>query len=228
MKRSEINKALKELEAMCKEYRFALPPFCDFTAEEWQNIGHEYDEVRECMLGWDITDFGMGDFNKLGLSLITIRNGNRSMADKYPKVYAEKILYLKEGQRCANHFHWHKTEDIINRGGGNLLVRVYNALENEDIDYESDVTIHTDGRTFTVPAGSQVKITPGESIHIQQYMYHDFEVEEGTGPILLGEVSQCNDDNCDNNFNPPVGRFPSIEEDEAPLYLLCNEYNKIF
>ena len=219
MKRSEINKALKELEAMCKEYRFALPPFCDFTAEEWQNIGHEYDEVRECMLGWDITDFGMGDFNKLGLSLITIRNGNRSMAEKYPKVYAEKILYLKEGQRCANHFHWHKTEDIINRGGGNLLVRVYNALENEDIDYESDVTIHTDGRTFTVPAGSQVKITPGESIHIQQYMYHDFEVEEGTGPILLGEVSQCNDDNCDNNFNPPVGRFPAIEEDEAPYRL---------
>ena len=224
MKRSEINAALKELEAMCQEYRFALPPFCHFTAEEWQNIGHEYDEVRECMLGWDITDFGMGDFNKLGLSLITIRNGNRAMGDKYPKVYAEKILYLKEGQRCANHFHWYKTEDIINRGGGNLLVRVYNALENEEIDYESDVTIHTDGRTYTVPAGTQVKVTPGESIHIQQYKYHDFAVEEGTGPILLGEVSQCNDDNCDNNFNPPVGRFPEIEEDEAPYRLLCNEY----
>ena len=224
MKRSEINAALKELEAMCKEYRFALPPFCDFTPEQWQNIGHEYDEVRDCMLGWDITDFGMGDFNKLGLSLITIRNGNRSMPNKYPKVYAEKILYLKEGQRCANHFHWHKTEDIINRGGGNLLVRVYNALENEEIDYESDVTIHTDGRTYKVPAGTQVKVTPGESIHIQQYMYPDFAVEEGTGPILLGEVSQCNDDNCDNNFNPPVGRFPEIEEDEAPYRLLCNEY----
>ena len=64
----------------------------------------------------------------------------------------------------------------------------------------------------------------GESIHVQQYLYHDFAVEEGTGPVLLGEVSQCNDDNTDNRFNPPVGRFPKIEEDEAPYRLLCNEY----
>ena len=49
---------------------------------------------------------------------------------------------------------------------------------------------------------------------MQQYLYHDFAVEEGTGPVLLGEVSQCNDDNTDNRFNPPVGRFPEIEEDE--------------
>ena len=94
MKRSEINKALKNLEDMCKKYSFSLPPFCHFTPEEWQTKGHEYDEVRDCMLGWDITDFGLGDFNKVGFSLITIRNGNRKMTDKYPKVYAEKLLYL--------------------------------------------------------------------------------------------------------------------------------------
>ena len=91
MKRSEINKALKELEAMCSAYRFALPPFCHFTPEEWAQKGHEYDEVRDCMLGWDITDFGYGNFDKKGFSLITIRNGNRVMEDKYPKVYAEKL-----------------------------------------------------------------------------------------------------------------------------------------
>ena len=56
MKRSEINAALKELEAMVREYKFALPPFCHFTTEEWQTKGHEYDEVRDCMLGCDITD----------------------------------------------------------------------------------------------------------------------------------------------------------------------------
>ena len=147
MKRSEINVALKELEAMVNEYKFALPPFCHFTPEQWQEKGHEYDEVRDCMLGWDITDYGKGDFSKYGFSLITIRNGNRSMADKYPKVYAEKLLFLKEGQYALNHFHWYKTEDIINRGGGNVLIRVYNSLPNEEIDYESDVTVHTDGRT---------------------------------------------------------------------------------
>ena len=69
-------------------------------------------------------------------------------------------------------------------------------------------------------------MTPGESIFIPQYLYHDFSVEKGTSPVLLGEVSQCNDDNNDNRFNPPAGRFPKIEEDEEPLYLLCNEYPK--
>ena len=47
---------------------------------------------------------------------------------------------------AANHFHWYKTEDIINRGGGNCLIRVYNSLPNEEIDYESDVTVHCDAR----------------------------------------------------------------------------------
>ncbi len=81
MKRSEINKALREMEAMCREQRCWLPPFCSFTPEEWRTLGREY-----------------------------------------------------------------------------------------------------------------------------------------------GEVSQCNDDNTDNRFNPPVGRFPAIEEDEPPYRLLCNEY----
>ena len=224
MKRSEINKALRELEALCAKYHCYLPPFCHFTPEEWKTKGHEYDEIRDCSLGWDITDYGLGDFEKCGFSLITIRNGNRAMAHKYPKVYAEKLLYLKEGQYAPNHFHWFKTEDIINRGGGNVLIRVYNSLPNEELDLESSVTVHTDGYTRTVPAGSLIRLTPGESIHIQQGLYHDFQVEPGTGNVLLGEVSQCNDDHSDNRFLPPVGRFPAIEEDEAPYRLLCNEY----
>ena len=76
----------------------------------------------------------------------------------------------------------------------------------------------------TVPAGTQIRLRPGESLWVTQGMYHDFAVEKGTGAVLLGEVSQCNDDNTDNRFNPPVGRFPKIEEDEPPYRLLCNEY----
>ena len=97
MKRSEVNKALKKLEAMCEKYHCYLPPFCHMTPEDWKSAGHEYDEVRDCMLGWDITDYGLGNFDKFGFSLITIRNGNRAMEEKYPKVYAEKLLYLEEG-----------------------------------------------------------------------------------------------------------------------------------
>ena len=157
-------------------------------------------------LGWDITDYGQGNFDKIGFSLITIRNGSQTMREKYPKVYAEKLLYLKEGQYSPNHFHWSKMEDIINRGGGTLLIRVYNSLPDEEIDRESDVTVHMDGVTRTVPAGTQLRLEPG------------------TGAVLIGEVSQCNDDNTDNRFHPPVGRFPAVEEDEPPYRLLCNEY----
>ena len=224
MKRSRINAALREMEQMLREYRISLPPFCGFTPEQWQTLGHEYDEVRECMLGWDITDYGLGDFDRVGFSLITLRNGNRSMPDKYPKVYAEKLLYLREGQYAPNHFHWFKTEDIINRGGGNVLIRVYNSLPDEEMDLETLVTVYTDGKRGQVPAGSRVRLTPGESIYIPRRLYHDFTVEPGTGAVLLGEVSQCNDDNADNRFNPPVGRFPEIEEDEPPYRLLCGEY----
>ena len=224
MKRSEINKALKEMEEFIGRYRFALPPFCHFTPEEWKDKGHDYDEVRDNMLGWDITDYGLGDFNKTGFSLITIRNGNLAMRDKYTKTYAEKLLYLCVGQYAPMHFHWSKMEDIINRGGGNILIRVYNSTKDEKLDMTGDVCVYMDGRALSVPAGTQVRLTPGESISIQPYMYHDFSVEEGTGPVLLGEVSQCNDDNTDNRFLDSIGRFPAIEEDEPPYRLLCNEY----
>ena len=222
MKRSEINRALKEMEQMTAACRFALPPFCSFTPEQWAEKGHDYDEIRDNMLGWDITDFGMGDFDKVGFSLITLRNGNVSM-EKYAKPYAEKLLYIKENQSAAMHFHWSKMEDIINRGGGNVLIRVYNSAEDGQFA-DSDVTIHSDGREYRVAAGTQIKLCPGESITIYPYMYHDFELELGTGPVLLGEVSMCNDDKGDNRFYLPAGRFPEIEEDEQPYRLLCNEY----
>ena len=222
MKRSEINRALRDMEKMIDRCSFKLPPFCYFTPEEWKEKGHEYDEVRDNMLGWDITDFGMGDFDKVGFSLITLRNGNVFM-DKYTKPYAEKLLYMKEGQSAAMHFHWNKMEDIINRGGGNVLIGVYNADKEEGLA-DTDVLIHSDGREYTVPAGTQIRLRPGESITIQPRLYHDFHLEPGTGPVLLGEVSMCNDDNRDNRFYLPAGRFPVIEEDEPPLRLLCNEY----
>jgi hypothetical protein len=224
MKRSEINNALAEMEAFINEYRFALPPFCKFTPEEWKSKGNDYNEIRDNMLGWDITDYGLGDFGKVGFSLVTIRNGNTAMKDKYAKTYAEKLLYLREGQYAPMHFHWSKMEDIINRGGGNVLIRVYNTTPDEGLDENREVYVHKDGRKMSVPAGTQVRLMPGESITIQPYLYHDFSVEEGTGPVLLGEVSQCNNDNTDNRFLKPVGRFPAIEEDELPYRLLCNEY----
>jgi hypothetical protein len=57
-----------------------------------------------------------------------------------------------------------------------------------------------------------------------QRLYHKFWAERGKGKVLIGEVSAVNDDNKDNRFHKPIGRFPTIEEDEPPLHLLCSEY----
>ena len=54
MKRSEINKALKDMHDLIKKFHVSLPPFCEWTPEEWKTKGKEYDEIRDNMLGWDI------------------------------------------------------------------------------------------------------------------------------------------------------------------------------
>lgn len=222
MKRSEINKIIREFEALLGEYRFALPPFCHFTPEEWETKGHEYDEIRDNALGWDVTDYGEGNYDKLGLALITIRNGNVHNP-KYPKVYAEKIMMIKEGQISPNHFHWNKMEDIINRGGADVVFRLWNADRgNEGKLLDTPVEIFSDGRRYTVPAGSEIVLKPGQSLTLYPYYYHEFTVRGGVS--LVGEVSMTNDDNTDNRFYEPIGRFPTVEEDEPAYRLLCTEY----
>ena len=220
MKRSELNKIMKNAVEFIDKMNFKLPPFAFWSPEEWAQKGHEYDEIRDNMLGWDITDFGSGDFLKIGLLMFTIRNGNFN-DPQYVKPYAEKLLIVEDGQITPYHFHWSKMEDIINRGGADLIVKVYNSTEDGRFA-DTDVDIYMDGRHFTVAAGSTVRLKSGESITLQTGMYHSFWAEGGK--VLLGEVSKVNDDRVDNRFYESTGRFPEIEEDEKPLYLLGNEY----
>lgn len=223
MKRSHVNAVLKKMEGMINEYKFALPPFLSWTPEEWADKGHEYDEIRDNMLGWDVTDYGLGKYEELGIALITIRNGNANNP-KYTKTYAEKLIMIEEGQTSPMHFHWNKMEDIINRGGGNLIFRLFNATKDGQ-KMDTDVEINQDGRKYMVKAGADIVLKPGESLTLYPYYYHEFVVQPGTGTVLLGEVSMCNDDNTDNRFLEPLGRFPTIEEDEPPYRLLCTEYS---
>jgi D-lyxose ketol-isomerase len=222
MRRSEINRILREAVEFLNERRFPLPPFAFWSPEDWKGKGHEFDEIRDNMLGWDITDFGSGDFYRIGLVLFTIRNGNVNNP-KYKKPYAEKILIVRENQVTPMHFHFSKMEDIINRGGGNLLIKLFNSTDDEDFA-QTPVRVSVDGELRVVDPGSIIRLRPGESITLPPRLYHEFWGEEGTGMVLVGEVSTINDDRIDNRFNPPVGRFPEIEEDEPPLYLLCTEY----
>lgn len=223
MKRSEINKIMKIAMELFEDYKIVLPPFVCFSPEEWKTKGSDFQEIRDNMLGWDITDFGSGDFEKTGLLLITLRNGNQKNSGKYPKPYAEKLMVVRENQITPMHFHRRKMEDIINRGGGNLMMKLYNSTESGELS-DSDVIVCIDGKRCIFPAGETIRITPGESVTLTQGLYHRFWGEEGKGSVVVAEVSMTNDDNADNFFYDKAGRFPKIEEDEEPLYLLCNEY----
>lgn len=223
MKRSEINHAMKDALSFLEEQKLPLPPFVRWSPEQWTEKGPECDDIRENMLGWDITDFGQGNFTKTGLLLITLRNGNQKNPEKYPKPYAEKVMVVQEEQVTPMHYHWYKMEDIINRGGGNLVIKLYNS-NGDAPDFTSNVHVTVDGVSKTFPAGYELVLTPGESITLHQGLYHRFWGQKGHGNVLVMEVSMCNDDKNDNNFYDRSGRFPVIEEDEAPLYYLCNEY----
>lgn len=135
-----------------------MPPFAFWSPEDWADKGEEYNELRENQLGWDITDFGSGDYTKVGLLMFTIRNGNFQRPDDKP--YAEKLLIVEEGQVTPYHFHYKKMEDIINRGGGNLIVKLYNSTPDEKFA-DTPVTVRMDGPPLSSPAGSEITVHPG-------------------------------------------------------------------
>lgn len=225
MKRSEINRYIEEAKQFFAAHQFKLPPFAYWSAEDWKKVGPEGSEIVDCMLGWDVTTFGSDDFLKRGLLLFTIRNGK--LGDKrYPKKYAEKIMVVREGQETPYHFHHHKAEDIINRGGGNLECVLYNA-DDADGFARTPVRVTCDGVVREVPAGGKVICRPGESITLTPRMYHTFSGQKGTGTCLIGEVSMVNDDSADNRFYEPLPRFPAVEEDERPVHLLCSDYQRL-
>jgi D-lyxose ketol-isomerase len=220
MKRSEINQIIEDAKTFMSERQFFLPPWAYWSVDDWKKHKQDALEIMDNMLGWDITDFGSGDFYSKGLFLFTIRNGKFNV-DKKP--YAEKIMIVEEGQVTPMHYHWSKMEDIINRGGGNLVIELYNS--NSDSQFDSTpVNFKTDGVKRSVNAGGKIVLKPGESICLEQGMYHKFYGEAGKGKVLVGEVSMVNDDASDNCFYEKVGRFPEIIEDEKPLHLLVGDY----
>jgi D-lyxose ketol-isomerase len=161
----------------------------------------------------------------MGLVLFTLRNGRRG-TDRYPKTYAEKIMLVGEGQLTLTHFHWEKTEDIINRGGGRLSLCLHNATDR-DRQADTPVTVSMDGVRRSLPAGAVVTLEPGESITLPPRLYHSFWGERGTGAVLVGEVSTVNDDHRDNCFLEEQLRFPMIDEDEPPRRYLVGDYDMI-
>ncbi len=225
MKRSEINRAIEWALSLLKRNNILLPEFSYWKLVDWKANKDKLDTIRKVMLGWDITDYGLNSYDKTGGVLFTVRNGDQK--DKSIGVpYAEKYILLKDGQGLPMHFHFSKTEDIINRAGGVLALKLYNALPDRGLDYKTPVEVYCDCIKKTFAPGEIVKIMPGGSITLTPYLYHAFWALEGEGDLVCGEVSSVNDDNVDNNFYDKLPRFGEIEEDEDAMLPLCNEYDK--
>jgi D-lyxose ketol-isomerase len=226
VKRSEINGIMRGAALFVRKRGFYLPPFAYWNPAEWKRKGEEAREIVERQLGWDITDFGGGQFNSLGLFLFTIRNGSQDeLREKRGKLYCEKLMIVGVDQVTPTHFHWNKVEDIINRGGGKLVVQLYNATDQEELAH-TPVTVSVDGVSRQVNAGATVVLAPGESITLRTRVYHKFWGTEER--VLVGEISLVNDDCHDNRFHQAVMRFPAIEEDEEPVHLLVSDYPKYY
>ncbi len=225
MLRSEVNAIIEKSDAFMRSFGFVLPPFAYWGPDELKaRAASDSPSIRDARLGWDITDFGKDRFESYGLVLFTLRNGTSdALGTGHGMVYAEKLMITARDQTNPLHRHAVKTEDIINRGGGTLVLQMYNSLADGSVDEESDVVVATDARLRRLTAGSLLKLAPGESVTLLPGNWHAFWAEGGD--VLIGEVSTVNDDLTDNYFREPVGRFSTIQEDTAPNHLLVSDYD---
>ena len=223
MKRSEINDILASARAFMGQQGFVLPPFADWAPRTFRDRAEEAAHLIDARCGWDITDYGQGRFADLGLVLFTLRNGLLSdLRDGRGMAYAEKLLISRRDQISPMHTHVLKAEDIINRGGATLVVELYGSDAQGQFDPEAGGAVMCDGIRRPYGPGTRLALAPGESVTLRPGDWHAFWGEGGD--VLIGEVSTVNDDETDNIFKDPIGRFSTIQEDVPPDHLLVSDY----
>ena len=223
MKRSEINRIMREADDFIGSFGFRLPPFAYWSPDEMRARRADIAGIVDARLGWDVTDYGLGEFGTTGLFLFTVRNG--SLADLEAgggMCYAEKIMISRRDQVSPMHRHVVKAEDIINRGGATLALELYESDVDGNLDEGAEVVVRTDGVERRQGPGEVLRLAPGESVTLMPGSWHAFWGDGGD--VLIGEVSAVNDDLTDNVFREPIGRFADVDEDEAPLHLLVSDY----
>lgn len=223
MKRSRINDIIAQSDDMMRSFGFVLPPWAYWTPDEFKARAGEAAAVIEARNGWDITDYGAGDYDKMGLFLFTLRNGRLADLNKGGGMcYAEKLLISKQDQLSPMHTHVIKAEDIINRGGATLVIELFGSDADGAFDQTAGGTVWCDGLRREYGPGEKLRLAPGESVTLMSGDWHAFWGDGGD--VLIGEVSTVNDDETDNIFRDPIGRFAEIEEDVAPKHLLVSDY----
>jgi len=223
MKRSRINRIMAEADEMIRRYGFVLPPFAYWSPDEFKARKERARNVIDARCGWDITDYGAGRFDVMGLFLFTLRNGRLADLQRGGGMcYAEKLLISRQDQLSPMHTHVIKAEDIINRGGATMVIELYGSDDAGRFAGDRGGVVFCDGIRREFGPGEKLKFKPGESVTLMPGDWHAFWGEGGD--VLIGEVSTVNDDETDNIFREPIGRFANVEEDEAPTHLLVSDY----
>lgn len=223
LKRSEINDLLQQNDEFLRSFGQILPPFAYWTPEQFTANAQSASALIDARCGWDITDYGADRFDEMGLFLFTLRNGRLADLKRGGGMcYAEKLLISRQDQLSPMHTHVIKAEDIINRGGATLVVELYGSDDNGNFAEDRGGEVICDGIKRKFSPGEKLRFQPGESVTLMPGDWHAFWGEKGD--VLIGEVSTVNDDETDNIFREPIGRFAQIEEDVKPLYLLVSDY----
>jgi len=217
VKRSEVNRVIREAVDTFENRGIHLPAFAGWRPTEWLHRIDDVSELVEAGLGWDVVEWPPGPFSGSGLLLFTLRNVRRRQPSGYTDGYAEKLMLIRPGQRTPLHTHRRKTEDLINRGGGLLVIEF-----GEDTASKSH-SIILNG--VTQPIDRAVELRPGDSVTLSPGVYHSFIARESD--VVAGEVSTYNDDEHDNVFADPMERYPRLEEDEPPERLLVADYRRV-
>jgi D-lyxose ketol-isomerase len=225
LKRSEVNKAISAAISFFSKANFTLPPYAYWNKNQWMKYKPEAEEIIKLRLSWDVTDFGSDNFSQVGRTIFTLRNGVAG-SKKYKKTYAQKAAHMREGQKSPIHYHERKMEDIINHFGGNIIIRLWKKTPSNKLS-KTSVECSMDGLKQVVKPGTNIKLRPGQSIYIAPLTYHQFWAEKGHGDTMSFEISSPNNDLDDNFWLEARNRFPKIDEDVLPKYILSSEYNNM-
>lgn len=218
MKRSEVNRVIAAATNTFADCRVHLPPFASWRLEDWREREADALELMEAGLGWDVVEWRPDEFVGHGLLLFTCRNVRRAYPSGSIDGYAEKLMIIRSSQRTPLHTHHRKMEDLINRGGGDIVIEL-----NAERDVERDRYVILNGVKKRIAYdGETVVLRPGESITLMPGVYHAFCASGGD--VIAGEVSTYNDDATDNDFAVYTERYPRLEEDEPPERLLVADY----
>jgi len=230
MKRSEIDAHIGAAIELLAAKGSALPPEARWDRAAWCAHAAELGDFAARGIGWDLTDFGSGDFARTGLLLYTLSNGLPDGAGQGgDQAYANKLLVVQPGQVTPTHHHWRKVEDIIVLAGGRLCIRLFAVGPGDAVDRARPVRLLRDNLWTEVGPGDTVTLAPGERVRLERHHYHAFWGEASGGPVIVEEVSSVNDDRTDNCFLPEErrGRFPAIDEDGPARFLLCSDVKKV-